>query len=459
MNPVDKDEGNDRSALERETPVAQPTARLTVTDASAIIIGIVIGAGIFKTAPMVASQSGHPVTFLLLWVIGGLVSFIGALVYAELTTAYPDAGGEYHLLHRAFGPDLSFLFAWARMTVIQTGSIAGLAFIFGDYASQVWSLGTYSSVAYAVPAIVILTALNAVSVEQGALAQKILTGAKILGLLIVVVGGLIAGPASPEPVKPPESFSIGLALVFVLFTYGGWNEAAYISAEVRNVERNLVRALFVSIGTITGIYVLVNAAYLYGLGFYAVAQSKVVAADLMEKALGSWAGKLVSVLVAVSALGALNATIITGARTNYALGRQFPLFSFLGQWNTTTQTPLNALIVQALIALVLTALGAYTRDEFTTMVEFTAPVFWFFFLLTGLTVFVLRTHHPDRPRPFRAPLYPLTPLLFCLFCLYMLYSSLAYSATLEHKGLGARAGVAFLLCGLPFLLAIRRQSR
>ncbi len=445
--------------MTEKKPTAQPTARLTLTDASAIIIGIVIGAGVFRTAPDVAQQSGHPVTFLLLWLIGGLVSYTGALLYAELATAFPDAGGEYHFLRKAFGPDLSFLFAWARMVVIQTGSIASLAFIFGDYASQIWSLGRYSTAVYAALSIVALTAINAISVEQGALVQKLLTGAKIAGLLLVIVGGLLSGPASQVPTRPVEAPSVGLALVFVLYTYGGWNEAAYISAEVRHAERNLVKALLLSIGIVTAVYLLVNAAYLYGLGFDRLAQSKAVAADVMERGLGTWARTLVSILAAISALGALNGTIITGARTNYALGREFEAFSFLGHWNPITQTPINALIVQGLISLNLTGLGMVTRGEFEAMVEFTAPVFWLFFLLTGVTVFVFRTHLPNQPRPFRIPFYPITPLLFCVFCLYMLYSSLAYSATLQFKGLGARAGVFLLLCGIPFLFATRSVNR
>ncbi|HEY9285776.1 MAG TPA: amino acid permease, partial [Pyrinomonadaceae bacterium] len=269
-----------------------------------------------------------------------------------------------------------------------------------------------------------------------------------------------AGQGAGSGGGAPPSVSLGLALVFVLLTYGGWNEAAYVSAEVGGSPRNVARALLVSIAIITGLYLLVNWAYLRGLGLAGVAGSDAVAADLMRRAAGERGAQFVSLLVAVSALTSANATIITGARTNYALGRDFRLFRFLGRWREGANTPANALVVQGLIALALVLLaGTLGRDGFDLMVRYTTPVFWLFFFLTGVSLIVLRFREPDVPRPFRVPLYPVTPLLFCASCLYMLQSSLAYSASICCNG-AALAGVAVLLAGVPVLLLARwRQQR
>ncbi len=434
--------------------VAAPKPALTVADAVAIIVGIVIGSGIFRTPSLVAANTPNELLFLFAWLLGGIVSFIGALCYAELATTYPHAGGEYHFLHRAFGRDIAFLFAWARATVIQTGSIAMLGFVFGDYASQIFSLGTYSPAIYAALAAIALTAVNIMGVQQGKWTQNLLTAAKVLGLLLVVAVGLFAALPSEPAIPPPKpsSGAFGLAMIFVLLTYGGWNEAAYISAELKDVRRNMLKALMLGITAITVIYLLVNFAYLKGLGLSGMAKSEAVAADLLRNAWGEVGAKFISVLIAISALGAMNATIFTGARTNFAWGQDFRALKFLGVWDERVSTPANALLVQGLISLGLIALGAWTRQGFSTMVDYTAPVFWFFFLLTGLSLFILRTADAETRRPFAVPLYPLVPLLFCVFCVYMLQSSLSYT------GVGALVGVAVLLVGIPVLMLARRYE-
>ncbi|MCS3919641.1 amino acid permease [Fervidibacter sacchari] len=434
--------------------VAAPKPTLSVADAVAIIVGIVIGSGIFKTPSLVAANTANEFMFLLGWLLGGIISLIGALCYAELATTYPHAGGEYHFLNRSFGRDIAFLFAWARATVIQTGSIAMLGFVFGDYASELFPLGEHSSAIYAALATIVLTVLNVMGVQQGKWTQNILTAAKVLGLLLVFAVGLLKAVPS-EPIPTPDrspSGAFGLAMIFVLLTYGGWNEAAYISAELKDVRRNMLRALMLSIGAITVIYLLVNFAYLKGLGLAAMAKSEVVAADLLRNAWGDLGAKFISVLIAISALGAMNATIFTGARTNYAWGQDFKALRLLGVWHEQASTPVNALVVQGLISLGLVALGAATRKGFSTMVDYTAPVFWFFFLLTGLSLFILRNTDAETQRPFHTPLYPLTPLLFCVFCVYMLQSSLSYT------GVGALVGVAVLLVGIPVLMLVRQYE-
>jgi amino acid transporter len=430
-----------------------PKPTLTIVDAIALIVGTVIGAGIFETPALVAANASSQNIVLLAWVLGGILSLVGALCYAELTAAYPHPGGVYYYLQRTFGKPLAFLFAWARMTVIQTGSITLLAFVFGDYASQLLKLGDNSASVYAVLAIALLTGLNILGVQQGKGTQNWLTAAKVLGLLLVVIMGLLLTPAvnAESLTQPGNSANWGLMMIFVLLSYGGWNEAAYISAELQGGKRNMVKALLWSIGIITGIYALINLAYIHGLGLTGMAGSEAVAADLLRRAIGEPGAGFISVLIAISTLGAINATIFTGARTNYALGQDFSRLSFLGRWHHRGNTPIQAFMVQGGIALALVILGTLTRKGFKTMVDYTAPAFWFFFLLTGVALLILRIREPQILRPFRVPLYPLTPILFCATCGYLLYSSLVYT------GIGALVGVAATILGIPVLLWSQRS--
>lgn len=431
-----------------------PVPTLRLRDAIAITVGIVVGAGIFRTPSLVAANAGSERVALLIWLAGGVVTLIGALCYAELATTYPHAGGDYHYLTRAYGRQLAFLYAWSRVAVVQTGSVALLAFVVGDYASQLVSLGPYSSSIYAALVVVALTGLNVAGVRQGSGAQNWLTAVEVLSVVLVIIAGLaFAAADAPAPAAPAgPAPSLGLALVFVLLTYGGWNEAVYVSAEVDNPRRNIARALLISIGLITALYLLVNWAFLRGLGLEGLAASDAAAADLMRRAAGESGARFVSVLVAVSALTSANATVITGARTNYALGRDFRMFDFLGRWHERAHTPTNALLVQGVIALALVFAGSLAREGFSAMVEYTAPVFWLFFFLAGLSLIILRSKEPDVERPFRVPLYPLTPILFCAACLYMFQSSLTYAGT------GAIAGVLVLVAGVPVLLWARERE-
>jgi amino acid transporter len=423
-------------------------------DAIGLIIGIVIGAGIFRTPSIVAQNATSTSAIYLAWVLGGATSLIGALVYAELATAYPHAGGDYYYLTRAFGGRLAFLLGWARMSVIQTGSITLVSFVFGDYASQIFSLGQYSSAIYAAAAVAVLSGLNIVGVRHGTRTQNVLTLVQVVGVIIVILAGLrltspegvaeAAGPAGPS--------SFGLMMVFVLLTYGGWNEAAYVSGELRDVRRNMARVLIISVLVITTLYVLMNWAYLRAMGLNGVAHSEQVAADLMRRAFGELGAKGISVLIGIAALTTANATVFTGGRSTYALGCDFRQFASLGRWSSRTGTPVNALLLQGVISLVLVLLGVFTRRGFETIVEYTAPVFWFFFLLTGIAFFVLRRKDAAISRPFRVPLYPVPPILFCIMCAYLLYSSLAYT------GVGAFAGVAVLAAGGLLLLFVHPST-
>ncbi len=433
---------------------AAPRQTLSMTDACAMIVGLIVGAGIFGTPSIVAGAVGGEATLYAVWIAGGVFSIIGALCYAELATAFPSAGGEYHFLQRAFGRSLAFLYGWARMTVIVAGSIAVFAYLFGDYMSRVISFGAHSSAIWAALVVVVLTYVNHRGIREGKATQNVFTVLEVGGLVLIVLAGLVfAGPpAAAAPVSgdgQPWYMGAGIAsaMIFVLFTYGGWNDAAYISAEVRDRERNMARALLIAIGLVTLLYVLVNVAYLKGLGYDAMVRSNAVAADLLKAVWGTAGEKLIAVMIAIAALTSVNGSMIVGARSNYALGRDWPMLGYLGRWDEASGSPRNAMLVQGVIALALVGLGAVQNAGFKGLVEYSLPVFWGFFLLTGVALFVLRVKEPDAPRPFRVPLYPVLPAVFVLMCGYLLYSSLTYHRTHALVGLGVLAvgGVVLLV--------------
>jgi amino acid transporter len=308
-------------------------------------------------------------------------------------------------------------------------------------------LGAHSSAIYAALAVIALTAINISGIRETKGTQNVLTVLEVAGVVAVIVTGILLVAPAPAPAAAAETkpFFAGapLAILFVLFTFGGWNEGAYISAELKE-RRSMVTALAVSIVTVTVLYLLINYAYVRSLGLAGVAKSQTVAADVLRLEFGEVGSKIISLMIAVAALTSINATIIVGARSNYALGRDWPVFAWLGHWDARSDAPRNALIVQAAVALALVVAGAFAA-KIETMVEYTMPVFWFFFMLVGVGLFVLRAKDPATPRPFKVPLYPVTPIIFVATCAYLLYSSLAYVRTGAWVGLGVLAVGGILL--------------
>lgn len=434
-------------------PQSGPRPMLRTREAFAIGVGIVVGAGIFRTPSLVAGAAGSEAVYLLAWLAGGLLSIIGALCYAELASAYPEAGGDYAYLRRAFGARLAFLYAWARLLVIQTGSIALLAFVVGDYIAELFGAGVAMASACAAATVVVLTAINWFGVRQGTATQNWLTLAEVAGLLLIVGAAIGFAPDLPVLSRPAaEASAYGLVLVFVLLTYGGWSEAVYVSAEVRNARRVMPWVLIGSLSAVTALYLLVNWAYLRVLGLRGIADAQAVAADAMRAVGGQTGAAVISLFVVIAALTSANATLITGARSTYAAGRDFPALERIGRWHGPSGSPRTAILVQGGTALLLVALGALARDGFRTAVEYTAPVFWSFLLMVGLALFVLRRREPHVPRPFRVPLYPLLPLVFVATSAYLLWSSLAYT------GIGALVGVGVLAAGGVLLVFLRPTS-
>lgn len=430
-----------------------PRKTLRDRDVLALTVGIVVGAGIFRAPALVADASGSEAAFLLAWIAGGLLSIIGALCYAELASAYPHVGGDYYFLRRAYGLRTAFLYGWARFSVIQTGSIALLAYVFGDYLAAVLPIGPLSGVIYAAAAVFAISAINWLGVRVGTNAQAWLTFAEVMGLVAVITVGLLFVPDTEiQPIPGGEGSALGLVMVFVLLTYGGWNEAVYLSAEVESSPRRLGRLMIISLGIVTLLYVLVNIAFLKVLGLGGIAATDAVAAEVMQRAFGTSGGAIISLLIAVAALTSANATTITGARSTCALGRAFPTLHWLGRWNMARDTPGNAILAQGIMAMVLVVAGAFAPDGFRLAVEYTAPVFWTFLFLVGAGLFVLRHREPERPRPFVVPLYPVLPAIFCATSLYLLYSSLVYT------GAGALVGVLVLALGLVLLCILKPQA-
>jgi len=439
-------------------------ARLSLWDGVSVVIGIVVGVSLFRVPASVFGNVASPLAGLGVWGLGGALSLVGALCYAELAAAWPQSGGDYVYLSRAYGSWLGFLFGWAQLVAILTGSIGAMAYVFADYSVAL--LGRGDATALAAGAVLAVTAWNLFGMALGRRVQNALTLAKLVGLGgIVLVGLAKLGRVAPAP-PATSGGNLGFAMVLVLYAYGGWQNAAFVASEVRDPQRNVPRVLLLGTAAVSALYLLVNGAYLAALGFDGVRHTATPAADVLGAGFGSSAGHLMSLLVMVSALGAIQGMVFTGARVYSSMGRDHAAFAALERWHPRRQVPGRALWAQALFSLLwigtvgtqsgrglldsaLAAAGAPTMPwqrfggGFDLLVASTAPLFWLFMLATGASLISLRWREPDTPRPFRVPGYPLTPLLFIASCLFMLDASVRYAG-----GLGA-VGLLALALGAP----------
>ena len=438
----------------------QPRRHVSSAYVAMLAVAMVVGAGIFKSPALVADAAGSPVWLFAAWIIGGLITMIGALCYAELATAFPDPGGDYHFLRLAYGRGWSFLFAWARFTVINSGSIALLGYVLGDYLNVLAPLGSIGPPLYAALSVVVLTAFNLRGAgRSNDAADYGLTSLEVVGLLAMVAAAIAlilqgvpsveSGALAASP--PPNSF--GFALVYALLAFGGWSEVATLSAEVRDPRRGMARALVIAVVVITALYVAVNWAFWYGLGIAGLAASATPAADLIAKAFGPWAGLVTALAIAFAVITSINATIVVGARTTYACAHDWPALRGLGAWDEKRQIPAAAILAQGGISLALVVFGAFYKG-FATLVDYTAPVYWLFLAMSGLAVMVMRVRKPNADRPFRTPLYPVLPMIFVLSSLAMLVSSLSYVT--RESGVGALVSLGVLATGVVAFLAARR---
>jgi amino acid transporter len=440
--------------LDSTANAPEESGPLSLWDSVSLIIGIVIGSSIYKTSGIIFNNVISPWVGLSIWLLCGVLSFVAALCYAELATTYPRSGGEYNYLTRAFGRWAGFLFGWSQLAIIQTGSIGALAYVFAEYAAEFFGTPQTSTVWFAIAAVVGLTILNMIGVNAGRHTQKVLVLAKLLGLVLLIAAGLSVHTESTSlqslPVKGP---GIPLAVILVLYAYGGWNDAAFVTAEVRDRSRNIPRSLLFGLGLITVIYVLVNLAYLRALGFEGLRHSGRPAADAFTAVFGQHAGRAMSLLVMISTLGGVNGLILSVSRVHATVGIDHALFARLGRWSNRTHSPTASLVAQGLVTVAIifgvgTDWGRNAIDNilrqcrfspvpwqdyfggFDTLFAASAPIFWIFFLATGIAYFILRLTDRDRTRPFNAPLFPLCPLLFCAMSTFGLYSATVYAVPL-----------------------------
>ncbi|GIU66606.1 APC family permease [Candidatus Phycosocius spiralis] len=446
---------------------AAPTRHLSISYVVLIAVGMVVGAGIFKSPALVAQNVGTPLAVYGVWIFGGLITMIGALCYSELSTAYPHAGGDYHFLTKAYGTTFGFSFAWARFAIINTGSIALLGFVIGDYLNLVWNLGPHGPALYAFGAVVIMTAFNLRGTQGGVAADYVITCLEVLGLLMLAAAAawLVLQAIPPTTIgsgNPPDLAGVGYGLVFVLLAFGGWSEMATLSAEIK-ITRNgpnqsMVIALVSAVAIITALYLLANWALLRGLGIEGLARSETPAADLMVRAFGPDAGILLAIGVAAAAITSINGTMIVGARTTYAAAHDREAFSWIATWDRARGIPSQAFLAQGAVSIALVALGAFYHG-FATLVDYTAPVYWAYLTASGLAVIRLRQTQPHFSRPFKVPFYPFLPLFFAASSAAMLWSSLNYVKVGALFGVGVVAvGIGLALITKPLKVKMMKST-
>ena len=431
-------------------------SHLGIFDSVCIIVGIIVGVGIYETSPLIAASLPNENWVIGIWLLGGLLSLAGALCYAELAALYPQTGGDYIYLRHAYGNLFAFLFGWGRTAIIRPGSIAAMAFPFASYALEIWDpflqtpLEKMSEVIVASLCVLLLTALNAQRLSTGAVIQNFLTLTKVLGLLLVFLIPLLAAPeiATTPSSATNTSDDFGLALILVLFTFGGWSEVAFVAGEVRDPKRNILRILLYGIFAVTLLYLLVNFSFLYALGHQAMAQSDAVAADAAKHVLSEDAGIFISALICVSALGAVQGLIFTGGRISYALGKDFNLLSFLARWDEYRGGPVNALWIQAFLTICIIVL----TGSFFGAVLYTSAVVWFFYACVGLTVVIFRLRGTGAKRSIGTLGYPLSVALFVSSCVYLTYSSILYDSK------GTLISLGLLLVGVPIYLLSKQRE-
>ena len=391
--------------------------------AGALVAGCMIGTGIFFFVSEVAQRLGSPAAILSVWVVGAAIATCGALSLAELAAAYPETGGEYVFLRRAYGPAVGFLFSWSEALMMRVGSLAIMAIAFGqfvcDFLEIAPAVASSARIAFAILAVVSLTGVNIWGVRLGSGVQNVFTIAKVFCLVVVIAVGVAfaAGWLTARPVAIVEApvaegaflLMFATALIPVMWTLGGWDESPFVAEEVRDPERNLPWSILGGLWLVAGLFVLVNGAYLLVLTPGELAGSGQSTATLvMERALGGVGRRVLSVALMISAFGAVNGMILTGGRIIYATGRDQALFRWFARLHPRTGTPARSLVAQGALTIAAMVILA---NPFSLLL-YTGLAYWGFAALTTASVFVLRAADPDRPRPFRVWAYPVLPVVF-----------------------------------------------
>ena len=429
---------------------------LTRFDATMLVIGSIIGAGVFFTPNDIAQVAQDRTTMTAVWLIGGLIALTGSLTYAELGGMFPRAGGVYVFLREAFGGLPAFLYGWALILVIAPGALAIVA---GFFATNLRTLLTvlpgWADTPLALAAIVSLTLVNIRGVRQGSTVQNVVTLAKLVPLLLLIVGGLLyAGeprlPADPQTVPAPSHAGLAallFAMMPVMFSYGGWQNGTYVAGEMKRPQRDLPMAVIGGTLVVIVCYVLVNFAYLRILSPGAIAGSRGFAALAAEAALGRAGGVVVAAGIVVSTFGICAAILLTNPRVAQAVGEDGLFFRGFGRLHPRFRTPWWAIGVLGGWACLLLLVGG--AGQLLNAVVFAD---WVFFALTAVTLFVLRRRRPDAERPFRCPLYPWVPALF-----FLLASAMAVLTFVKSDLLSRLLGPGILLAGVPVYWVFRSR--
>jgi APA family basic amino acid/polyamine antiporter len=437
-------------------PLARTLERtLGFTDILTIVVGTVIGSGIFIVPAAVFQQTGGALgPALLVWLVAGVLSLLGALTYGELGAARPDAGGLYSYIRDAFGPLAAFLYGWTAFFVICPGSIATLAVAFTSYLRQFIPLSPLGARLTAVLMIALIAAINVRGTRQSAGVQSWSTAVKAAAILVMsglfialgrgFEGGVTLWPASVDIGILP---GIGTAMIGVLWAYEGWQYATFAAGETRDAQRTFPRALVLGTAALIVIYLLANVGYVAALGVEGARSSDRVAATAVETLFGPTAGKVIAAVILVSIFGAANGLALTSPRLYYAMARDGVFFRRLGDVHPRFGTPAFAIVAGAVWAMVLAASGTF--EQLLTYVVFSG---WIFYGLGALSIFALRRRYPHAIRPFRVPGYPVTPALFVAAAAAIVLNALA---TQPGRTL---VGLAVVLAGAPAYLVWRRVA-
>jgi APA family basic amino acid/polyamine antiporter len=427
---------------------------LGLRDLILIVIGTVIGSGIFLVPSTVLRQTGGNVTVaLLVWVVAGILSLLGALTYAEMGAAKPDAGGLYVYLRDAFGPLPAFLYGWTAFFVIGSGSVATLAVAFTGYLRQLLPVSPLAAKVVAVVVIAVIMAVNIRGARQGADLQNVTTAIKagalvVMSVILLALGRGAAPGASASIAIPAVSLfaGIGLAMIGVLWAYEGWQYATFSAGETVDPQRTFPKAIVLGTAAIIAIYLLANVAYLAALGTEGVVASERVAADAVTAVMGSAAGKLIAAVILISMFSAANGLTLTTPRLYFSMANDRVFFAKLAELHPRFGTPALAIVASSVWAMVLAASGTF--EQLLTYVVFVA---WIFYALGGIAIFAYRRREPNAVRPFRTPGYPATPLLFVASAAAIVIN------TIVSQPVRAAIGIAIVLLGVPAFYVWRRK--
>jgi APA family basic amino acid/polyamine antiporter len=431
--------------------------RLTLFDATMIVVSGIIGSGIFINPYLVAARVETPFLILAVWVAGGAIALLGAFVFAELSTVVPRVGGQYAFFREAFHPLVAFLHGWALLLIIQSGATAGVAMAFAEYLRPLTGLAEDAVGPLAAAILLGLAAFHALGIKPGAVLVNVITFGKTLAILALVVGAFLLTRASGitwTPLLPVDTGGMAFvsmffaALVPTMFSYGGWQNLSFVAEEVRDPLRNLPRAILLGVLCVIVVYLSANTAYLHVLGAEGLAATRTPAADVAARVAGGWGAKAISFLIVISTFGFMNLALLSAPRVYYAMGADGVFFRFLGRLSPRFRVPTAAIILQGALA----AAFALTR-RYEQLIGYAVFADWIFFGLAGVALIVLRKKRPHAARPRPVPLYPITPILFALVAFGLVVN------TFLTDRRNALAGLAILLVGVPvFFLWWRRKG-